>query len=81
MKPTRSTTYPRIATGDVQVCTGVTEPNAGTDTSRIETTARNKGDEYIVNGQKIWTFKAQEADVIMLLTRTEPRTILISWGK
>ena len=64
---------PRIADGDVQVCTGVTEPNAGTDTSRIEMLAERDGDEYRVNGQKIWTSKAQEADVIMLLTRTEPR--------
>jgi acyl-CoA dehydrogenase len=64
---------PRIADGSVQVCTGVTEPNAGTDTSRIETTAERDGDEYVVTGQKIWTSKAQEADVIMLLARTRPR--------
>ena len=64
---------PEIAEGSVQVCTGVTEPNAGTDTSRIETVAEREGDEYVVNGQKIWTSKAQEADVIMLLTRTEQR--------
>ena len=64
---------PRIADGDVQVCTGVTEPNAGTDTSRIETFAERNGDGYVVNGQKIWTSKAQEADVIMLLTRTSLR--------
>ena len=64
---------PRIAEGAVQVCTGVTEPNAGTDTSRIETTAERDGDHYVVDGQKIWTSKAQEADVIMLLARTRPR--------
>ncbi|THE66319.1 acyl-CoA dehydrogenase [Salinadaptatus halalkaliphilus] len=64
---------PQIADGDVMVCTGVTEPNAGTDTSRIETTADRQGDEYVINGQKIWTSKAQEADVIMLLARTKPR--------
>jgi acyl-CoA dehydrogenase len=64
---------PRIADGDVQVCTGVTEPNAGTDTSRIETFAEREGDEYVVNGQKIWTSKAQEAEVAMLLTRTSLR--------
>lgn len=64
---------PAIADGDVMVCTGVTEPNAGTDTSRIETLAERDGDEYIVTGQKIWTSKAQEADVIMLLARTAPR--------
>lgn len=64
---------PQIAEGEVQVCTGVTEPNAGTDTSRIEVTAERDGDEYVVNGQKIWTSKAQEADVIMLLARTKSR--------
>jgi len=61
---------PDIADGAVMVCTGVTEPNAGTDTSRIETAAVRDGDEYRVSGQKIWTSKAQEADVIMLLART-----------
>jgi len=64
---------PRIAAGDVQVCTGVTEPNAGLDTSRIETTATRDGDEYVIDGQKIWTSKAQEADLAMLLVRTTPR--------
>jgi len=58
---------------DEMVCTGVTEPNAGTDTSRVETTAERDGDEYVVDGQKIWTSKAQEADVIMLLARTDER--------
>jgi acyl-CoA dehydrogenase len=64
---------PRVADGDVMVCTGVTEPNAGTDTSRIETTAERDGDEYVVDGQKLWTTKAGQADVIMLLVRTSPR--------
>jgi len=63
---------PKVASGDVMVCTGVTEPNAGLNTPTIETTAERDGDEYVINGQKIWTSKAQEADVIMLLTRTEP---------
>jgi acyl-CoA dehydrogenase len=64
---------PAVADGDVMVCTGVTEPNAGTDTSRIETTADRRGDTYVVDGQKLWTSKAQEADVIMLLARTGER--------
>ena len=64
---------PRVADGDVQVATGVTEPNAGTDTSRIETVAVREGEEYVIDGEKIWTSKAQEADVIMLLARTAPR--------
>lgn len=62
---------PRVADGEVMVCTGVTEPNAGMNTPNIETFAKPDGDDYIINGQKIWTSKAQEADVIMLLTRTE----------
>jgi acyl-CoA dehydrogenase len=61
---------PDVASGRVQVCTGVTEPNAGLDTASIETTAERQGDAYVVDGQKIWTSKAQEADVIMLLART-----------
>jgi acyl-CoA dehydrogenase len=64
---------PEIARGEVQICTGVTEPNAGTDSSRIETFAERDGDEYVVNGQKIWTSKAQEADRIFLLVRTAER--------
>jgi acyl-CoA dehydrogenase len=69
----RARYLPRVADGDVMVCTGVTEPNAGTDTSRIETTARRSGDEYVIDGQKIWTTKAGQADVIMLLVRTAAR--------
>ncbi|MFB6310240.1 MAG: acyl-CoA dehydrogenase family protein [Salinirussus sp.] len=61
---------PLVADGEVMVCTGVTEPNAGLNTPAIETRAERDGDEYVINGQKIWTSKAQEADVIMLLTRT-----------
>jgi len=61
---------PDVAEGAVQVCTGVTEPDAGLDTASVETTARREGEEYVVDGQKIWTSKAQEADVIMLLART-----------
>lgn len=64
---------PDIAEGNVMVCTGVTEPNAGSDTSRIETTADRNDDVYVVNGQKLWTSKAQEADTIMLLARTSER--------
>lgn len=64
---------PKIANGDVVMCTAVTEPNAGIDTSNITTMAERNGDQYLVNGEKMWTSKAQVADVIMLLTRTEER--------
>src|ERR1700749_1010726 len=56
--------------GREKACFGVTEPNAGLDTASIETFARRTNDGYIVRGRKIWTTTAQEADKILLLTRT-----------
>jgi acyl-CoA dehydrogenase len=56
--------------GEEKACFGVTEPNAGLDTTSIETFARRTSDGYIVRGRKIWTTTAQEADRILLLTRT-----------
>ncbi|MBI3635065.1 MAG: acyl-CoA/acyl-ACP dehydrogenase, partial [Candidatus Rokubacteria bacterium] len=64
---------PRIATGEIVMSFGVTEPNAGTDTSRIETRAERRGDRYVVNGRKVWTTNAQEATHMLLLARTSPR--------
>lgn len=64
---------PRVASGDLHVAFGVTEPNAGTDTTAIETTARREGDEYIVRGRKVWTTKALIAERVLLLVRTTPR--------
>jgi acyl-CoA dehydrogenase len=63
-------TLPRIATGDLHVCFGVTEPGAGLDTTRITTFARRDGDHYLVNGRKVWISKAMESEKILLLTRT-----------
>jgi acyl-CoA dehydrogenase len=63
-------TLPRIATGDLHVCFGVTEPGAGLDTSRITTFARRDGDSYVVNGRKVWISKAMESEKVLLLTRT-----------
>jgi acyl-CoA dehydrogenase len=63
-------TLPRIATGDLHVCFGVTEPDAGLDTSRISTFARRDGDHYVVDGRKVWITKALESEKILLLTRT-----------
>jgi acyl-CoA dehydrogenase len=63
-------TLPRIATGDLHVCFGVTEPGAGLDTTRITTFARREGDEYVVHGRKVWISKALESEKILLLTRT-----------
>ena len=64
-------TLPRVATGDLHVCFGVTEPGAGLDTSRISTFARRDGDHYVVNGRKVWISKALESEKILLLTRTQ----------
>ena len=64
---------PRIATGDIVMSFGVTEPNAGTDTSRIETRAERRGDRFIVNGRKVWNTNARQATHILLLARTAPR--------
>jgi len=59
--------------GEQKACFGVTEPNAGLDTTSIETFAHRTNDGYIVRGRKIWTTTAQEADKILLLTRTEKK--------
>ncbi len=64
---------PPLIAGEQKTCFGVTEANAGLDTSRIETFAKREGDKYIINGQKIWTTTAQQAHKVMLLTRTTPR--------
>jgi acyl-CoA dehydrogenase len=64
---------PRVATGESVMAFGVTEPNAGTDTSRIQTRAELRGDRYVVNGRKVWNTNAQHATHILLLARTAPR--------
>jgi acyl-CoA dehydrogenase len=64
---------PRVATGEIVMSFGVTEPNAGTDTSRIQTRAERRGDRFVVNGRKVWNTNAQNATHILLLARTAPR--------
>ena len=60
-----------IASGDLRLqAFGVTEPGSGTDTSALKTTARKKGDQYIINGQKLWTSRAEHSDLMILLART-----------
>jgi len=63
---------PAVAEGRLHVAFGVTEPDAGTDTTKITTRAVRDGDEYVITGRKVWTSKALEADRILLLTRTTP---------
>lgn len=71
----KSTFLPQIATGKLRLqAFGVTEPDAGTDTTAIRTSAVRQGDRYIVNGQKIWTSRAEHSDLMILLVRTTPRT-------
>lgn len=64
---------PRVASGELHVAFGVTEPNAGLDTTAITTRARLDGDHYVVHGRKVWTSKALESDKVLLLVRTTPR--------
>jgi hypothetical protein len=65
---------PKIATGELRLqAFGVTEPTSGTDTSRIRTTAVRDGDDYIINGQKVWTSRAEHSDLMLVLARTQPR--------
>jgi len=61
---------PRVAKGDLHVAFGVTEPDAGTDTSSITTSARLEGDNYLVKGRKVWTTKALQSEKVLLLVRT-----------
>ncbi len=64
---------PLVASGELHVAFGVTEPDAGTDTTAITTRAVRDGDGYRVTGRKVWTSKALESDRVLLLTRTTPR--------
>jgi acyl-CoA dehydrogenase len=65
---------PGIAAGTLRLqAFGVTEPTSGTDTTALRTFARREGDEYVVNGQKIWTSRAEHSDLMLLLARTTPR--------
>jgi acyl-CoA dehydrogenase len=64
---------PKIAAGELRLqAFGVTEPDAGSDTTSIRTTAARSSDGYIVNGQKIWTSRVQHSDLLLLLVRTTP---------
>ncbi len=63
---------PPLINGSDRACFGVTEPNVGSDTTRLRTFARRVGDRYIVNGQKVWTSTAQHANKILLVARTTP---------
>jgi acyl-CoA dehydrogenase len=64
---------PKIASGELRLQSfGVTEPNTGSDTTKLKTTAVRKGDHYVVNGQKVWISRVQHSDLMVLLARTTP---------
>jgi len=64
---------PQIASGALRLqAFGVTEPTSGTDTGALKTTARREGDDFVINGQKIWTSRAEHSDLMLLLARTTP---------
>jgi len=69
---------PRIASGELRLqAFGVTEPTSGTDTTAIKTTARRQGDKYVLNGQKIWTSRAEYSDLMLVLARTTARAEVV----
>jgi acyl-CoA dehydrogenase len=72
--PEQKTKYlTKIASGELRLqAMGVTEPGAGTDTTKIKTVAVRKGDRYVVNGQKVWTSRLQHSELMILLARTTP---------
>ncbi len=70
----KSRFLPGIAAGTLRLqAFGVTEPTAGTDTTSIRTSAERRGEFYVVNGQKIWTSRAEHSDLMLLLARTTPQ--------
>jgi acyl-CoA dehydrogenase len=68
----KSRYLPKVISGEMQVAFSITEPDAGNDITQIKTAARREGDHYIINGRKVFTTKAREAQKMLLLTRTTP---------
>ena len=66
----RGEVLPRVITGDLHVCFALTEPDAGTDTTSISTFAKRDGEQYVINGRKLWITKALESEKMILAART-----------
>jgi len=65
---------PKIASGELRLQSfGVTEPTTGTDTTSLKTTAKRDGDDYVINGQKVWISRIEHSDLMVLLARTTPK--------
>ncbi|MBE9375909.1 acyl-CoA/acyl-ACP dehydrogenase [Saccharopolyspora sp. HNM0983] len=69
----REEVLPGVVDGSLHVCFAVTEPDAGTDTTRVSTFARRDGDSYVINGRKVWITKAGDSQKMVLIARTTPR--------
>ena len=71
----KSRYLPKIASGELRLQSfGVTEPTTGTDTTSLKTTAKKVGDQYIINGQKVWISRIQHSDLMLLLARTTDKS-------
>ena len=70
----KQTYLPKIANGELRLQSfGVTEPESGTDTTSLKTFAKKEGDNYIINGSKIWISRVEHSDLMILLARTKPK--------
>src|SRR5579863_7292820 len=72
---------PKLAAGELRLqAFGVTEPSTGTDTTQLKTRAERRGDKYVIHGQKVWTSRALQSDLMLLLARTAPESATAQRG-